>query len=172
MKVSEVHMSSVAVSKLFWLIPDFGLTKMSIGIFCTSEIGSPGARRAEFGQGHQTGKGESGQTQSKEDEPGGDLALSIWPQSGASNSGNQIWCSQETDQKEEGNPFSWTAVLEWDESGPVGLFTGFLLSQSDTDPVLKLELDDEGLGSEGGTGENAAAKPKAPRVKKEKKEPG
>lgn len=45
-------------------------------------------------------------------------------------------------------------------------------SQGDADLVVKLEFDDDGLGSEGRTGENAAAKPKAPRVKKEKKEPG
>ncbi|XP_073319240.1 DNA topoisomerase 2-beta isoform X1 [Pagrus major] len=44
--------------------------------------------------------------------------------------------------------------------------------KGDTDPAVKLEFDDDGLGGEGGTGENAAAKPKAPRVKKEKKEPG
>uniref|UniRef100_A0A673BE93 DNA topoisomerase 2 n=1 Tax=Sphaeramia orbicularis TaxID=375764 RepID=A0A673BE93_9TELE len=36
----------------------------------------------------------------------------------------------------------------------------------------KMEFDDDGLGGEGGTGENPAAKPKTPRVKKEKKEPG
>ncbi|XP_034017358.1 DNA topoisomerase 2-beta [Thalassophryne amazonica] len=41
----------------------------------------------------------------------------------------------------------------------------------DTD-ALKLDFDEEGLGGEAGTGENAVAKPKAPRVKKEKKEPG
>lgn len=34
---------------------------------------------------------------------------------------------------------------------------------------MKLEFDDDG---DGGTGENSVAKPKAPRVKKEKKEPG
>lgn len=46
------------------------------------------------------------------------------------------------------------------------------LSQGDTDLAVKLEFDDDGLGVEGGTGENSVAKPKAPRVKKEKKEPG
>ncbi|XP_031604241.1 DNA topoisomerase 2-beta isoform X2 [Oreochromis aureus] len=44
--------------------------------------------------------------------------------------------------------------------------------KGDSDPALKLEFDDDGLGGEGGGGENMAAKPKAPRVKKEKKEPG
>ncbi|XP_030269013.1 DNA topoisomerase 2-beta isoform X1 [Sparus aurata] len=44
--------------------------------------------------------------------------------------------------------------------------------KGDADLVVKLEFDDDGLGGEGRTGENAAAKPKAPRVKKEKKEPG
>lgn len=41
--------------------------------------------------------------------------------------------------------------------------------KGDSDPAVKLEFDDDG---EGGTGENSVAKPKAPRVKKEKKEPG
>lgn len=44
--------------------------------------------------------------------------------------------------------------------------------KSDSDPAVKLEFDDDGLGGEGGTGENSVAKPKTPRVKKEKKEPG
>ncbi|XP_035490607.1 DNA topoisomerase 2-beta isoform X1 [Scophthalmus maximus] len=44
--------------------------------------------------------------------------------------------------------------------------------KGDTDPAVKLEFDDDGLVAEGGTGENSVAKPKAPRVKKEKKEPG
>ncbi|XP_026206015.1 DNA topoisomerase 2-beta isoform X2 [Anabas testudineus] len=44
--------------------------------------------------------------------------------------------------------------------------------KADTDPAVKLEFDDDGVGGEGGTGEISAAKPKAPRVKKEKKEPG
>ncbi|KAM8840366.1 DNA topoisomerase 2-beta isoform 2-T2 [Spinachia spinachia] len=44
--------------------------------------------------------------------------------------------------------------------------------KSDVDPGVKLEFDEEGLPVEGGTAENAAPKPKAPRVKKEKKEPG
>lgn len=47
-----------------------------------------------------------------------------------------------------------------------------LCSQSDSEPVVKSEFDDEGLGTEGGTGENSVVKPKTPRVKKEKKEPG
>lgn len=37
---------------------------------------------------------------------------------------------------------------------------------------MKLEIEDDGLGVDGGTGENSVSKPKAPRVKKEKKEPG
>ncbi|XP_069033095.1 DNA topoisomerase 2-beta isoform X1 [Embiotoca jacksoni] len=44
--------------------------------------------------------------------------------------------------------------------------------KSDSDPVVKLEFDDDGLVAEAATGENSVAKPKAPRVKKEKKEPG
>ncbi|XP_040043897.2 DNA topoisomerase 2-beta isoform X2 [Gasterosteus aculeatus] len=44
--------------------------------------------------------------------------------------------------------------------------------KSDVDPGVKLEFDEEGLPVEGATGESAAPKPKAPRVKKEKKEPG
>ncbi|KAK6327637.1 hypothetical protein J4Q44_G00032820 [Coregonus suidteri] len=59
--------------------------------------------------------------------------------------------------------------------------------KGDADLVMKLEFDDEMgvLGSDGGTGENslnsssntpapapASAKPKAPRIKREKKEPG
>ncbi|XP_068431670.1 DNA topoisomerase 2-beta [Clinocottus analis] len=44
--------------------------------------------------------------------------------------------------------------------------------KSDIDPVLKIEFDEEGLPIEGATGENSVAKPKTPRVKKEKKEPG
>lgn len=48
----------------------------------------------------------------------------------------------------------------------------FFNSQGDVDPVVKLEFDDDGLGGEGGAGDNSVAKPKAPRVKKEKKEPG
>lgn len=47
-----------------------------------------------------------------------------------------------------------------------------VFSQGEADAAVKLEFDDDGLGGEGGTGENSAAKPKAPRVKKEKKEPG
>ncbi|KAM9838362.1 DNA topoisomerase 2-beta isoform 2-T2 [Aulostomus maculatus] len=38
--------------------------------------------------------------------------------------------------------------------------------------AVKLEFDDEALGGDGGTGENSVVKPKTPRVKKEKKEPG
>ncbi|XP_018556739.1 DNA topoisomerase 2-beta isoform X2 [Lates calcarifer] len=44
--------------------------------------------------------------------------------------------------------------------------------KGDADSSVKLEFDDNGLGGEGGTGENSVAKPKTPRVKKEKKEPG
>ncbi|TKS89031.1 DNA topoisomerase 2-beta [Collichthys lucidus] len=43
--------------------------------------------------------------------------------------------------------------------------------RGDVDPAVKLEFDDDGLGGEGGAGDNSVAKPKAPRVKKEKKEP-
>uniref|UniRef100_A0A1A8U146 DNA topoisomerase 2 n=1 Tax=Nothobranchius furzeri TaxID=105023 RepID=A0A1A8U146_NOTFU len=43
--------------------------------------------------------------------------------------------------------------------------------KSDLDAV-KMELDDDGLGGEGAAGENSVSKPKTPRVKKEKKEPG
>lgn len=53
-----------------------------------------------------------------------------------------------------------------------GMLQGLCFSQADTDPVVKLEFDDDGVGGEGVTGEISAAKPKAPRVKKEKKEPG
>lgn len=52
------------------------------------------------------------------------------------------------------------------------IVTGCVFSQGDADPAVKLEFDDDGLGGEGATGENSVAKPKAPRVKKEKKEPG
>ncbi|XP_014909707.1 DNA topoisomerase 2-beta isoform X3 [Poecilia latipinna] len=41
--------------------------------------------------------------------------------------------------------------------------------KGDSDAAVKLEFEDDG---DGVTGENAVAKPKAPRVKKEKKEPG
>ncbi|XP_008329793.1 DNA topoisomerase 2-beta isoform X3 [Cynoglossus semilaevis] len=46
--------------------------------------------------------------------------------------------------------------------------------KGDTDLSLKLEIDDDGLGGEApaAAGENAVTKPKAPRVKREKKEPG
>lgn len=55
-----------------------------------------------------------------------------------------------------------------------------LSSQGDADLVMKLEFDDEMgvLGSDGGTGENSSSntpaptKPKAPRIKQEKKESG
>ncbi|RVE66661.1 hypothetical protein OJAV_G00109910 [Oryzias javanicus] len=40
--------------------------------------------------------------------------------------------------------------------------------KADLDPAVKLEFDDD----EGGTAENSVSKPKTPRVKKEKKEPG
>lgn len=46
------------------------------------------------------------------------------------------------------------------------------LHQGEADSTIKMEFDDEGVSGEGGTGENSVAKPKAPRVKKEKKEPG
>lgn len=42
--------------------------------------------------------------------------------------------------------------------------------KGDADVAVKLDLDEDGLGAEGG--EAPAPKPKAPRVKKEKKEPG
>ncbi|XP_029700390.1 DNA topoisomerase 2-beta-like [Takifugu rubripes] len=44
--------------------------------------------------------------------------------------------------------------------------------KGDADLAAKLEIDEDGLGGEGGAGENSVAKPKAPRVRKEKKEPG
>nr|XP_019946171.1 PREDICTED: DNA topoisomerase 2-beta isoform X1 [Paralichthys olivaceus] len=44
--------------------------------------------------------------------------------------------------------------------------------KGDADLTVKLEFDEDGLAAEGGTGENSVPKPKAPRVKKEKKEPG
>lgn len=46
------------------------------------------------------------------------------------------------------------------------------MHQGEADSTIKMEFDDDGVGGEGGTGENSVAKPKAPRVKKEKKEPG
>lgn len=48
----------------------------------------------------------------------------------------------------------------------------FSLSQSDIDPAVKLEFDEDGLGVEEKTGENSVVKPKTPRAKREKKEPG
>lgn len=58
-----------------------------------------------------------------------------------------------------------------------------LFVQAEVDPAVKLEFDeDSALGSNGGTTENSlispsglpnpGAKPKAPRVKRENKEPG
>lgn len=44
--------------------------------------------------------------------------------------------------------------------------------QGDSNLAVKLEFEDNGVGGEGTTGENSVSKPKAPRVKKEKKEPG
>ncbi|XP_034561189.1 DNA topoisomerase 2-beta isoform X2 [Notolabrus celidotus] len=45
--------------------------------------------------------------------------------------------------------------------------------KTDADVSAKLEFDDDGLVAEGATaGENSVTKPKTPRVKKEKKEPG
>ncbi|XP_068188795.1 DNA topoisomerase 2-beta isoform X2 [Antennarius striatus] len=44
--------------------------------------------------------------------------------------------------------------------------------KSDADAALKMDFDEDGLVIEGVTGENAVAKPKTPRVKKAKKEPG
>ncbi|KAM9738346.1 DNA topoisomerase 2-beta isoform 3-T3 [Menidia menidia] len=43
--------------------------------------------------------------------------------------------------------------------------------KGDLDTAVKLEFDDDGLVGEVGTGENSLTKPKAPRIKKEKKEP-
>lgn len=51
-------------------------------------------------------------------------------------------------------------------------YTSWFPSQSDADPAVKLEFDEDGLGGEAGAGDNSVAKPKAPRVRKEKKEPG
>lgn len=42
----------------------------------------------------------------------------------------------------------------------------------DSEPVLKLDADDDLLGQDATTGESAVVKPKTPRVKKDKKEPG
>uniref|UniRef100_A0A8C3A1H5 DNA topoisomerase 2 n=1 Tax=Cyclopterus lumpus TaxID=8103 RepID=A0A8C3A1H5_CYCLU len=44
--------------------------------------------------------------------------------------------------------------------------------KSDIDPALKLELDEEGLPIEGAARDTSVVKPKPPRVKREKKEPG
>lgn len=45
--------------------------------------------------------------------------------------------------------------------------------KTEADMSVKLELDDDAVGGEGGAAaENSVAKPKTPRVKKEKKEPG
>lgn len=62
--------------------------------------------------------------------------------------------------------------LKQDESGLECSDRSSFPSQGDTDLAAKLEVDEDGLGGEGGTGENSVAKPKAPRVRKEKKEPG
>lgn len=62
--------------------------------------------------------------------------------------------------------------LKQDESDWNVLTGPLLTSQGDADLAAKLEVDEDGLGGEGGTGENSVAKPKAPRVRKEKKEPG
>ncbi|XP_057683180.1 DNA topoisomerase 2-beta isoform X2 [Corythoichthys intestinalis] len=44
--------------------------------------------------------------------------------------------------------------------------------KADSDPVVKLEGDDDDLGRDTAIGQNPAVKSKTPRVKKEKKEPG
>lgn len=62
--------------------------------------------------------------------------------------------------------------LKQDESGLECSDSSSFPSQGDADLAAKLEVDEDGLGGEGGTGENSVAKPKAPRVRKEKKEPG
>lgn len=62
--------------------------------------------------------------------------------------------------------------LKQDESGLECSDRSSFPSQGDADLAAKLEVDEDGLGGEGGTGENSVAKPKAPRVRKEKKEPG
>lgn len=62
--------------------------------------------------------------------------------------------------------------LKQDESGLECSDRSSFPSQGDADLAAKLEIDEDGLGGEGGTGENSVAKPKAPRVRKEKKEPG
>lgn len=54
-----------------------------------------------------------------------------------------------------------------DQSGRRNPDDSCFFSQGDADPAVKLEFDDDGMAAEGGTGENAAPKPKAPRVKKE-----
>lgn len=58
------------------------------------------------------------------------------------------------------------------QSGPRPSHTLHPSSQSDVDLAVKLEFDEDGLGGEGGAGDNSVAKAKAPRVRKEKKEPG
>lgn len=62
--------------------------------------------------------------------------------------------------------------LKRDESGLECADRSSFPSQGDADVAAKLEIDEDGMGGEGGTGENSVAKPKAPRVRKEKKEPG
>lgn len=62
--------------------------------------------------------------------------------------------------------------LKQDESGLECSDRSSFPSQGDADLAVKLEIDEDGLGGEGATGENSVAKPKAPRVRKEKKEPG
>lgn len=49
---------------------------------------------------------------------------------------------------------------------------GWSSSQSDADPAVKLEFDEDGVGGEGATGDSSVVKAKAPRARKEKKEPG
>lgn len=44
--------------------------------------------------------------------------------------------------------------------------------KGEADLSVKLELDEDGMVVDGGTGDTPAVKPKTPRVKKEKKEPG
>uniref|UniRef100_H3DLE0 DNA topoisomerase 2 n=1 Tax=Tetraodon nigroviridis TaxID=99883 RepID=H3DLE0_TETNG len=44
--------------------------------------------------------------------------------------------------------------------------------KSDADPAVKLEFDEDGVGGEGATGDSSVVKAKAPRARKEKKEPG
>lgn len=145
------------------------IIKFLFSVFPWAECWEPGERGAECRTGHQTGEGQSGEAQSEEDEPGGDAALPVRPQGGPAFSANQVWCCQEADQEEEGNDAGVVCGHADVKTSAVQDGHKLFGCQSDLDATVKLEFDDDG---DGGTGENSVAKPKAPRVKKEKKEPG